>query len=245
MSDGELAGKVALVTGAARNIGRGIARALAAGGAAVAIHARSSHREAEALADEIASGGGAATVVLADVTDPSDVARMIGTVEARFGRLDILVNNASLRSTHRLDALSFAEWRAVLASNLDAAFLCAQAALPLLLRQGGTIVNIGGQVAHTGGVGRAHVAAAKGGLVGLTRALAVELAPAGIRVNCVAPGLIETERAGPPPAVPAGIPAARLGTIAEIAGTVRFLCGPGGAYVTGQTIHVNGGVHLG
>ncbi len=246
--DGELSGKVALITGAARNIGAGIATELAAAGAAVAINVRTLSDEADALAAGINDHGGRAMVLPADVGDPEDVEALIQAVESRFGRLDILVNNASSRAYRPLEELTVADWRDVMASNLDAAFFCAQAAVPVMRRSGGgAIVNIGGQAAHSGGAGRAAIAAAKAGLIGLTRALAIELAPAGIRVNCLSPGIIETGRELTPALAQAAarIPLGRLGEIGEIAATVRFLCSPGGAYITGQTIQVNGGAYLG
>ncbi len=246
--DGELSGKVALITGAARNIGAGIATELAAAGAAVAINVRTLSDEADALAAGINDHGGRAMVLPADVGDPEDVDALIQAVESRFGRLDILVNNASSRVYRPLEELTTADWRDVMASNLDAAFFCAQAAVPVMRRSGGgAIVNIGGQAAHSGGLGRAAIAAAKAGLVGLTRALAIELAPAGIRVNCLSPGIIETGRELTPALAQAAarVPLGRLGEIGEIAATVRFLCSPGGAYITGQTIQVNGGAYLG
>lgn len=246
--DGELQGKVALITGAARNIGAGIVTELAAAGATVAINVRRPGDESDALAAGINDHGGRAIVLPADVGDPEDAAGLIAAVERHFGRLDILVNNASSRAYRPLEDLTVADWRAVMASNLDAAFFCAQRAVPVMRRSGGgAIVNIGGQVAHSGGAGRAAIAAAKAGLVGLTRALAIELAPAGIRVNCLSPGIIETGRDLTPALAQAAtrVPLGRLGEIGEIAATVRFLCSPGGAYITGQTIQVNGGAYLG
>lgn len=246
--DGELAGKVALVTGAARGIGAGIVTELAAAGAAVAINVRIPGEESDALAAGINDHGGRAMVLPADVGDPEDAATLVEAVERHFGRLDILVNNASARICKPLEELGVADWRMVMAANLDAAFFCAQAAVPVM-RQfgGGAIVNIGGQAAHAGGASQAAVAAAKAGLVGLTRALAIELAPAAIRVNCLAPGIVETGRELTPAIAQAAarVPLGRLGEVGEIAATVRFLCSPGGGYITGQTIQVNGGAYLG
>jgi 3-oxoacyl-[acyl-carrier protein] reductase len=236
--------KVALVTGAARNIGRAIALELAAGGASVIVNAKSSREEAEETAALIRSAGGRALVHLADVTDPAQVAAMVAAALREFGRLDFLVNNAAYRAESAIDAMPLDEWRRVLASILDASFLCSQACLPHL--KGGAIVNLGGLTAHTGASGRAHVVAAKAGLIGLTRALAVELAPRDITVNCVVPGTIETlrDRPGAPerPAHRRGLPPlGRRGTPEEVAGAVRFLCGPGARYITGQALHVSGG----
>jgi 3-oxoacyl-[acyl-carrier protein] reductase len=240
----ELAGKVALVTGAARNIGRAIARSLAAGGASVMVNANTSRAEAEETRAMIGAG---AAVHIADVTDPRAVAAMLEATVARFGRLDILVNNAAVRAETPFAEIRFEDWRRVLSIVLDGAFLCTQAALPHLVRAGGgTIINIGGLTAHKGADGRAHVIAAKAGLAGLTRALALDLAPHHITVNCVVPGTIETVRGLPgaperPQHRRALPPVGRRGEPEEIAAMVRTLCGPDMRYVTGQSIHVNGG----
>ena len=243
----ELAGKVALVTGAARNIGRAIARALASGGASVLVNANTSRAEAEETRRMIESGGGRAATHIADVTDPAAVAAMLEAAVARFGRLDILVNNAAIRAETPFAEMRFEEWRRVLSTILDGAFLCTQAALPHLVDAGGgSIINIGGLTAHKGADGRAHVIAAKAGLAGLTRALALDLAPNHITVNCVVPGTIETVRGLPgAPERPQHRrllpPVGRRGEPEEIAAMVRTLCGPDMRYVTGQAIHVNGG----
>jgi 3-oxoacyl-[acyl-carrier protein] reductase len=243
----ELAGKVALVTGAARNIGRAIARSLAAGGAGVLVNANTSRAEAEQTRAMIEAAGGRAAVHLADVTDQAAVAGMVEATLARFGRLDILVNNAAVRAETPFAEIRFEEWRRVLATILDGAFVCAQAVLPHLVKAGGgTIINIGGLTAHKGADGRAHVIAAKAGLAGLTRALALDLARQKITVNCVVPGTIETVRGLPgaperPQHRRSLPPVGRRGEPEEIAAMVRTLCGPDMRYVTGQSIHVNGG----
>ena len=242
----ELEGKVALVTGAGRNIGRAIALALAAGGASVIVNARASKEDAEETARLIRDAGGQASVHLADVVDAKAVRAMAGAV----GRLDILVNNAAIRKETAFADMTLEEWRQVLAVTLDGAFLCTQACLPALAKSGhGAVINIGGMTGHKGARGRAHVVAAKAGLAGLTRALAMDLAPQNITVNCVVPGTIETVRGLPgAPERPAHRqdlpPVGRRGTPEEIAGTVRFLCGPGARYITGQTIHINGGAFM-
>lgn len=246
----ELTGKVALVTGGARNIGRAISLALAAGGAAVLVNARSSREEAEQTVAQIKSAGGSAALHMADVTDASAVSAMVESAIGRFGRLDMLVNNAALRAETALSAMKLEEWRRVLSCILDGAFLCAQACAPHLARAGGgSIVNIGGMTAHTGASGRAHVVTAKAGLTGMTRALALEFAPLAITVNCVVPGTIETVRGLPgAPERPAHRqkvpPVGRRGEPAEVAATVRFLCGPGARYITGQSLHVSGGGYM-
>jgi len=243
----ELSGKVALVTGGARNIGRAIALALAEAGANVAIVTRTDQAAADDAVSALRQRGVTAESFLADVADEGQVNATMDTIVKRFGRLDILVNNAAVRTEVPFAELSFAEWRRIIAIALDGAFLCAKAALPALAASGGTIINIGGLTAYTGGEHRAHVIAAKAGLDGLTRALAVELAPQGITVNLVSPGLIETVRAGSSPQhhKTRGTLVGRRGTPEDVAGMVRYLAGPGGRYITGQAIHVNGGAYLG
>ena len=242
-----LAGRVAVVTGSARNIGRAIALDLARAGAAVVVNARSSAAEAEAVAAEIRQAGGKAGVKIADITDPAAAAGLIAAATMSFGRLDILVNNASVRREVDFADLDYREWREILGITLDGAYLCSHAALPHLIASGaGRIVNIGGLSSHTGASKRAHVIAAKAGLGGLTRALAHDLAPHNITVNCVAPGLIETVRAGNEPAHHAVHKTAggRRGTPQEVASLVSFLCSPDARYITGQTIHANGGAFM-
>ena len=245
----ELDGRVALVTGASRNIGRAIALELAAAGAHVVINGLSARADAEAVAAEI---GPSAMVAMADVTDRAAVDAMIAAVRARFGRLDILVNNAAVRGEVPFADLDHATWSRILSICLDGAFHCTQAALPLLKEAGGaTVVNIGGLTAHTGAVERTHVVTAKAGLVGMTRALAHELAGFGITVNNVAPGMMETKRGASAgnqqPRHHATQPTllGRRGQPDEIAAAVRWLAGPGGRFVTGQVIHINGGAYLG
>ncbi|HEY7239505.1 MAG TPA: 3-oxoacyl-ACP reductase FabG [Burkholderiales bacterium] len=243
----ELAGKVALVTGAARNIGRATARSLASGGASVMVNANTSRAEAEETRAMIESTGARAAVHIADVTDPRAVAAMVEATVAQFGRLDILVNNAAVRAETPFAEIRIEDWHRVLSIVLDGAFLCTQAALPHLVKSGGgTIINIGGLTAHKGADGRAHVITAKAGLAGLTRALALDLAPHHITVNCVVPGTIETVRGLPgaperPQHRRSLPPIGRRGAPEEIAAMVRTLCGPDMRYVTGQSIHVNGG----
>jgi 3-oxoacyl-[acyl-carrier protein] reductase len=249
-SEKELTGRVALVTGAGRNIGRAIALALADGGAAVVVNARSNLKEAQGVAAEIERAGGKALAVTADVADPKAVEAMVAAAVARFGGIDILVNNAAVRAEQAFETMSLADWRAVTAIILDGAFNCVKACLPYLKRSGaGVIVNIGGLSAHTGAARRPHVVTAKAGLVGFTRALAHELAPDRIRVNTVTPGVMATPR-------PAGAPepqhhsivqvlAGRRGEPSDIAAAVRFVCGPGAGFITGQNIQINGGAFLG
>lgn len=244
----ELAGCVALVTGSARNIGRAIAVALADAGAAVMVTGRQALGDAEAVAAEIRTTGGWAAAMTADIGDPDAAAALVAATVERLGRLDVLVNNASVRREVDFASLDYREWRAVMALTLDCAYLLSRAALPHLIASGrGAIVNIGGLSSHTGAPRRAHVIAAKAGLTGLTRALAHDLAPHGVTVNCVAPGLVDTARAGPEPAhhQKLSAPMGRKGKPEEIAALVRFLCGPGARYITGQTIHASGGLFMG
>jgi 3-oxoacyl-[acyl-carrier protein] reductase len=243
----DLTGRVAIVTGSSRNIGRAIALELAGAGAAVVINARTSAAEAEAVAQEIRDAGGRAAVSIADVADPGAAAALVAEAISAFGRLDVLVNNAAVRRETRFAELDYREWREIISIILDGAYLCSHAALPHLIASGsGAVVNISGVSAFTGGAGRAHVVAAKAGLAGLTRALAHDLAPHGITVNCVVPGFIDTRRKGAAPASHAAArpPVGRLGRPEEIAAVVRFLCGPGARYITGQSIHANGGVFM-
>jgi 3-oxoacyl-[acyl-carrier protein] reductase len=243
----ELAGKVALITGGARNIGRATSRALAAGGAAVMVNANTSHELAKETVKMIEQAGGRAALHIADVTDPEAVARMVAETLKRFGRLDILVNNAAVRVETPFEEIKLEEWRRVLAIVLDGTFICTQACLPHLVRaEAAAVVNVGGLTGHKGALHRAHVITAKAGLAGMTKALALDLAPHAITVNCVVPGTVDTERGLPgAPELPdyrrSVPPLGRRGEPEEIAAVVRMLCGPDARYITGQSIHVNGG----
>jgi 3-oxoacyl-[acyl-carrier protein] reductase len=252
MDSKPLAGRVALVTGAGRNIGRAIALALADAGAKVAVNVRASHDQGRAVVAEIASRGGESLLVAADVTERAEVDAMISAIVTRFGRLDILVNNAAIRHEVAFANLSYTDWRAALAVCVDGAFHCTQAALPLLRVSGaGAVINIGGMTAQAGASKRAHVVTAKAALGGLTRALAHELAEFGITVNCISPGMVDTERiAASASAAPAHHAnrqplLGRRGHPGEIASAVVWLAGPGGRFATGQTLHINGGAYLG
>ena len=246
----ELSGKVAIVTGAGRNIGRAIAFALADAGASILVNARANRAEADAVAGEILAMGGKALIHIGDVADAKAVQAMADAAVNGFGRIDMLINNAALRREKPFAEMDYAEWRAILDVTLDGTFHCTKACLPALRKSGaGRIVNIGGLSAHTGAKNRAHVVTAKAGIVGLTRALANDLAADGITVNCVVPGLIGTPRPKDKPE-----PAHHLshqtitgerGKPEDVAAAVRFLCGPGARYITGQAIHANGGAYLG
>lgn len=245
-----LKGKVALLTGAVRRNGRAMALALAKEGANIVINTKASEQEAESTAAEIERLGVDAMVQLADITDEDAVKKMIEATASRFGRLDILINNAANRAQSPFLDISFEQWRSILSIVLDGAFLCSRAALPHLVASGaGRIINIGGVSGHAGAINRAHVAAAKAGLVGLTKALAVEFADKGVTVNCVVPGKIGGKRpksAGesPPLVGGRGPLVGRMGTFEEVAAIVLALCLPTGAFVTGQSIHVNGGMYM-
>jgi 3-oxoacyl-[acyl-carrier protein] reductase len=246
-----LVGKVALVTGAVRRIGRAIALRLAQDGAAVVIHTRASEAEGRAVADEVAERGVDSLLCLAEITDEVAVRTMIEQSREKFGRLDILVNNAAIRGQVPFLEMTLQQWREVTGIILDGAFIVTRACLPLMLQsgEGGRIINIGGATAYTGAAERAHVVTGKAGLGGFTRALAMEFADRGITVNCVVPGRIGGQRsksagAEPPLGVHEPI-VGRFGTPDEVAEMVRPLWLPTGAYVTGQTIHVNGGLYMG
>jgi 3-oxoacyl-[acyl-carrier protein] reductase len=249
MSDQDLAARVAIVTGAGRNIGRAIALTLARSGAAVVVNARSNKAEADAAVKAIEASGGKAVSVLGDVADRKTAAALAAAALKAFGRIDILVNNAALRREQPITEMSFADWREVMDVTLDSAFHCVKACLPALRRQGGAIVNIGGMSAHIGSKHRAHVMAAKAGLIGFTRGLAHDLAADRIAVNCVVPGAIDTARAqaGPKPAhhLTHGTITGERGTSEDVAALVHFLCTPAAHYITGQAIHANGGAYHG
>ncbi|MGE5525782.1 MAG: SDR family NAD(P)-dependent oxidoreductase [Rhodospirillaceae bacterium] len=241
----ELAGKVALVTGAGRNIGRATALALAAGGAAIAVNTRQSRDAATAVVREIRDAGGDAEVFMADVSDAKGVRAMVDGIIDQWGRLDILVLNASVRKETPYLDISYGEWRTIMGISLDGSFYCTQACIPHMIKAGGgSIVTLAGMVSLSGAKRRVHGSVAKHGMVGLTRGIAREFGEHGIRANCIAPGQMNTPRAPgrAPRADPKDtIPLGRAGEPEEIASAVRFLCGPGASFINGQTIQVNGG----
>jgi len=243
----ELQGKVALVTGGSRNIGRGVARALAAAGASVMVNASKSEDEARETVGLLEADGGKAAYHMADVTDPDAVDALVAATVARFGRLDVLSINQTLRASQRIEDMTYEDFRRVVAVTLDGTFLCCKAAIPHLVDAGGgAIVMMGGQSGVTGTARGAHVAAAKSALAGLTKALARELADRHITVNCVHPFVIDTARVAPGDHSRAGAttPIGRLGTVEEVAGFVRLVCGPEGSFITGQNIFLNGGSYM-
>jgi 3-oxoacyl-[acyl-carrier protein] reductase len=233
------------VTGGALNIGRAISLSLADAGAAVAVNTRTSREQADGVANQIREAGGQAEVYMADVADAAAVKSMADAVIERFGRIDILVLNASIRKEVLFKDMSFDEWRQIMSISLDGSFHCIKACLPSMIEAGsGNIITLAGDTALMGAVRKVHSSAAKSGLVGMTRALSRELAEHGIRVNCVSPGHINTTRPAHRTARTSAkgvIPLGRWGETEEIAAAVRFLCGPGGGFITGQTLHINGG----
>jgi 3-oxoacyl-[acyl-carrier protein] reductase len=246
----ELHGKAAIVTGAGRNIGRAIAATLADGGASILVNARSNRAEADTVVHEIEAAGGKAVVHIGDVADARAVQAMAEAAISAFGRIDILVNNAAQRREKSFDEMSYADWREIMDVTLDGVFHTTKACLAALRNSGaGTIVNIGGLSAHSGAKNRAHVVTAKAGIVGFTRALAHDLGPDGITVNCVVPGFIGTPRPkdAPQPAhhLTHSTISGERGKPEDVAAMVRFLCGPAARYITGQAIHANGGAYLG
>jgi 3-oxoacyl-[acyl-carrier protein] reductase len=242
----ELEGTAAIVTGSTGIRGRDIALALADAGAGVVINARSSADAAAAVVKEIEDRGGRAIAHLADITAPDQVEGMVDAAVDAFGRLDILVNNVGANARGPITELAFEDWRSGISKVLDGAFLCIKSSVPHMARGGrGAIVNIGSSSAHVGSPNHCVTAAAKMGIAGLTGSLGVELAPQGITVNCVALGYIE--RPGGSRGTHFGdraIPMGRAGQPEDLTPMIRFLCSPNARYITGQTIHVNGGWYV-
>jgi NAD(P)-dependent dehydrogenase (short-subunit alcohol dehydrogenase family) len=244
---GKLDGKVALITGSGRNIGRATALRLADEGAHVIVNARSNEAEAEAVAAEVRTRGVKSLAVLADVSKRDQVDAMVDQALSEFGQVDILINNAAIRPHKPFREITFEDWETVRGVVLDGALYLTRAVIDgMVERNYGRILFFMGEGAFAGGAGRAHISAAKYGLVGLSRSLAAEFAANNIRVNIVSPGSIDTRRdhpewyGGHPPST-AGIPMGRQGTPDEIASTCLFLVSDEGGFITGQTIHVNGG----
>jgi 3-oxoacyl-[acyl-carrier protein] reductase len=244
---GMLNERVALVTGASRGIGRAIAEHLAAAGATVVAADLAS---ADATVEAIGAAGGRAEAVSMNVTDAESVKAAVAGVVDRLGRLDILVNNAGITRDTLVLRMKREEWDAVVQTNLTGAFLCAQAALrPMLKQQAGRIVNIASVVGQSGQAGQANYAASKAGLIGFTKALALEVASRNITVNAVAPGYIETDMTRALPAetreaLLARVPLKRAGTAEDIARAVRFLASDEASYITGHVLAINGGMYM-
>jgi 3-oxoacyl-[acyl-carrier protein] reductase len=256
-----LQGKVALVTGASQGIGRAAALALAAAGAKIAAAARNVEKLASLVSEIEARGGGvagagagasdAALAIPMDVADPAQVKAGFQQALAKFGRLDILVNNAGITRDTLALRMKLEDWEAVLRTNLTGAHLCSQQAMGAMLKQrSGRIINVTSVVAETGNAGQANYVAAKAGLIGLTRAIAVEIASRGITVNAVAPGFIASPMTDPLPqnvkdAMMARIPLGRMGTDADVAAAIVFLASDEAGYITGHILDVNGGMYMG
>jgi 3-oxoacyl-[acyl-carrier protein] reductase len=244
----DLTGKVALVTGASRGIGRAIALGLASRGAVVVAAARGDHAAPTAAA--IVAAGGRAEAMGVDVTDTPSLEKLPGEVAARHGRLDILVSNAGITRDQLLMRMKRDDWDAVIATNLTATYTLAQAALrPMLRQKGGRIIAVGSVVGQMGNAGQVNYAASKAGLIGLAKALAREVASRNITVNVVAPGMIDTDmtRSVSEKAqvdLAAQIPLGRLGTADEVAAAVSFLASDEAAYITGHVLAVNGGMYM-
>ncbi len=247
---GVLHEKLAVVTGASRGIGAAIARDLAAGGARVVVNYRARRDAAESLVEEITSAGGFAEAIAFDVADAAAVESALRDVAARLGNVDILINNAGVSADALILRTSEEAWNRVLDVNLKGVLNCTKAVTRGMMRaRTGRIVNISSVVGFMGNTGQATYAAAKAGVIGFTKAAARELASRDITVNAVAPGLIATDmlenmQSAARDMVTALIPLRRLGRPQDVAAAVTFLVGPGGAYITGQVIHVNGGLYV-
>jgi 3-oxoacyl-[acyl-carrier protein] reductase len=244
-----LSGKVALVTGASRGIGRAIARRLAAAGAHVLVGGRDAAKMAEVVA-EITAAGGKAEALAVDVADKAQVDAAFAQLLGAHGRIDILVNNAGVTRDNLLLRMKAEEWQQVLATNLSGAFHCTQAALkPMIKQRSGRIVSITSVVGLAGNAGQANYAASKAGLIGFTKSVAREVASRGITANAVAPGFIETDMTAAMTdkareAVTSAIPLGRVGQAEEVAAAVAFLASDDAAYITGQVLAVDGGFHM-
>jgi len=244
-----LEGKIALITGAAQGIGRDIALALAADGADIAV-CDVNLEAAQKTAGDIEATGRKALALKVDVAASAEVTAMVEQAIAKFGRLDILVNNAGITRDGLILRMKDEDWDLVLSINLKGSFLCSRAALKHMTKQrGGTIINIASIVGAMGNAGQANYVASKAGLIGLTKTIAREYAARGVTANAVAPGFIDTAMTQALPEnvrqdLAKQIPMGKLGTPRDVANAVRFLASPQAAYITGQVIHVNGGMYM-
>jgi len=244
----DLSGKIALVTGAGRGIGRSVALALGSAGAKVLVNYNSSEEAAREVVGAIESDGGEAKAIKADVSKPEEVDAMVSTLVKEWGRIDILVNNAGIARDNLMMRMSQEEWDAVMDTNLRSAYFCSRAVLrPMLRNRWGRIISISSVVGLTGNVGQANYAAAKAGLIGFTKSLAREVGSRNITANAVAPGFIQTDiTAGLSDDIKAAalknIPAEKFGEPEDVANVVLFLASDLAAYVTGQVVNVDGGM---
>jgi NAD(P)-dependent dehydrogenase (short-subunit alcohol dehydrogenase family) len=248
MADQELSGRVAVITGAGRSIGRAMALELAKGGAAVVVNVRANKAEADAVVKEIEAAGGRAITAVADVTDAPAVERMAKAALEKFGRIDYLVNNAAVRQEKTIEHMTFEDWRRITGIILDGAFHCVKACLAAIKQSDvGSIINVGGLTGAMGSPDRVHVVTAKAGLAGFTRGLAMELAPYKITVNTLVPAMLaRPDRPNEAPSHPLYRPIlGRAAWPTDFAPLTRFLLGPGARYITGQIINVNGGTYFG
>ena len=244
-SQGEFAGKVIVITGGACNIGRALAFEMAAAGAAVCVNSRGSQAELDEIVTGITANGGRAIRHVGDVTDPAAVKQMVKATVDAFGRIDMLVNGAVVHVVKPFLELTAEDWRKTITVVLDGAFYCTQACLPEIIKAGGgSVINMGGAAGHLPLWRRAPTSAAKAGLAGLTRALAQEFAEHNINVNCVAPGPVNTLRSTPLTFDMKKIPLNRFAEITEVTAMIKLLCSANGRYITGQTMHVNGGFFM-
>lgn len=240
--------KIALVTGASRGIGKGIALELATEGFKVYVNYRSNEDSARAVVQEISEGGGLAVPIGCDVSQPEQVTRMVHTIREESGVIDVLVNNAGITKDMAMFRMSDGQWRQVLETNLFGAFYCIKAsAFFMMKQQRGCIINISSLSSYYGAPGQANYAASKAGIIGLTRCLASELGPMNITVNSVIPGLIPTDMTSKVPEDKMGqlvsrIPLKRPGTTAEVAALVAFLASDKSRYITGQVVAADGGL---
>ena len=247
MADQELQGRVAVITGAGRSIGRAMALELASAGAAVVVNVRSNRAEADAVVKEIESKGGKAMAVLADVVDAAAVNAMAEAALKKFGRIDYLINNAALRGEKAIEHMTFEDWRKVIGVTLDGAFHCVKACLEAIKKSdAGSIINVGGLTGAMGAPDRLHVVTAKAGIAGFTRGLAMELALHKVTVNTLVPAMLaKPDKPHEIPAHPIYRPLlGRAAWPTDIAPLARFLVGPGARYLTGQLINVNGGTYF-
>jgi len=244
----KLDGKIAVVTGGSRGIGASIAKGLGREGATVVINYNHSHDQAQAVVEEIRAMGSSAVAVQADISEAEATKVFIENILGDFGKIDILVNNAGITRDRTFKKMSFEEWHKVIDTNLSSAFNTCKVALPSMLEQkSGRIINISSVIGQAGGFGQSNYAAAKAGLIGFTKSLALETAKAGVTVNAICPGFIATEMVNEMPenvreAIIAQVPMRKLGEPAEVAKGVLFLCES--EYMTGQCLNLNGGLYM-